>query len=148
MNKKLRLLGAMLVGLFFAGNSYAENKMIQIKGSDTEINLVQRLAESFMEKNPGNAIAVTGGGSGTGIAALINKGCDIANSSREMKTTEIEQAAGKGIDADRVIIAVDGLAVITNADNYVKRLTLEEVGKIFKGEIKNWKELGNHQSMG
>jgi len=114
----------------------------QIKGSDTEVNLVQRLSEVFMKKNPDVSIAVTGGGSGTGIAALINKQTDIANSSRAMKDEEIRQAKDNGVEPVAIIFATDGLALITNQGLPVESLTLEKVAKIFKGEINNWKEVG------
>ena len=112
----------------------------QVKGSDTEVNLVQRLAEVFMEKNPDASIAVTGGGSGTGIAALINEQTDIANSSRAMKNEEIEQAEEKGVEPTAIIFAIDGLAIITHESLPIGSLTLEEVAEIFKGEIADWKE--------
>ncbi len=116
--------------------------MLQIKGSDTLINLVQRLAEVYMEKNPGKFIAVTGGGSGTGISALINGKCDIADASRGMKAKEVDQAASRGVTAKRVVIAMDGLSVIVHPDNTVKKFTIDELGKIFRGEVTNWSELG------
>jgi phosphate transport system substrate-binding protein len=116
--------------------------MIQIKGSDTLINLVQRLAEEYMEENPGARIAVTGGGSGTGIAALINKKTDIANASRLMKPKEVLKAKDAGVVSKRVVIAMDGLSVIVNAGNRIDKLTMNEIGKIFRGEVKNWQEIG------
>jgi len=138
-----RLLGILILGLGFIWVSNAQAQdMLQIKGSDTLINLVQRLAESYMEENPGKYIAVTGGGSGTGIAALMNNKCDIANASRLMKDKEIEQASDLGIDVKRVVIAIDGLSVITNPGNPVTKLTVDEIGKIFRGEITNWKDVG------
>ncbi|MGA1840316.1 MAG: PstS family phosphate ABC transporter substrate-binding protein [bacterium] len=131
----------LLIFMVSIQNGYAES-MLQIKGSDTLINLVQRLAEVYMEKNEGKVIAVTGGGSGTGIAALINGKCDIANASRLMKDKEVDQANERGVDPKRVVIAMDGLSVITNAKNPITKLTVDEIGKIFRGEITNWKELG------
>jgi len=119
----------------------AENS-IQIKGSDTEVNLVQRLSEVYMEKLPGASIAVTGGGSGTGIAALINKQTDIANSSRPMKSAEIEQARAKGVEPVPIIFALDGLAVITHESLPIDSLNIKEVADVFKGKISNWKSLG------
>ena len=116
--------------------------MVQVKGSDTLINLVQRLAEVYMQKQPGKVVAVTGGGSGTGIAALINGKCDIANSSRLIKDKEIAQARERKVDPKRVIIAIDGLCVVTNAKNPVDKLTMDQLGKMFRGEIKNWKDVG------
>jgi phosphate transport system substrate-binding protein len=116
--------------------------LIQIKGSDSEVNLVQRLAEVFMKKHPDANIAVTGGGSGTGIAALINKTTDIANSSRGMEPKEEEAAKKAGVQPFRIIFATDGISIITNPANPITKLTLEQLGKIFKGEITHWKEVG------
>jgi phosphate transport system substrate-binding protein len=124
-----------------ATDVFARN-MVQVKGSDTLINLVQKLAEVYMQKNPGKIIAVTGGGSGTGIAALVNGKCDIANSSRLIKDKEIAQARERKIDPKRVVIAIDGLCIVTNGKNPVDKLTLDQLGRIFRGEIKNWKEVG------
>jgi len=117
-------------------------KMIQIKGSDTMVNIVQILAEKYMTLNPGAAIAVLGGGSGTGISALINRTCDIANHSREWKQKEIDLAWEKGIKPRFFIIAVDGLSIIVNEKNPIEKLTMEELGAIYRGEIKNWKAFG------
>lgn len=117
-------------------------EMLQIKGSDTLINLVQRLSEVYMEKNPGKMVAVTGGGSGTGIAALINGKCDIANASRGMQQKEFDQAHAGGVNPERIVIAMDGLSVIVNGNNRITQLTMDQLGKIFRGEVKNWSELG------
>jgi phosphate transport system substrate-binding protein len=137
------VLAVMVMGLVFGGMLKAEaQNMIQVKGSDSEVNLVQRLAEVFMKKNPGVNIAVTGGGSGTGIAALINKQTDIANSSRELSSKEEESAKGAGVNPFRIVVATDGLSAIVHPENPVKKLTLEQLGKIFKGEITNWNQVG------
>lgn len=138
-----KILITLFLSLFLltAAPSFAQD-MVQIKGSDTLINVVQRLAEVYMEKNPGDYIAVTGGGSGTGVAALINKKCDIANASRLLKDKEIDQAAQGGIDAKRVVIAIDGLSVIVNPENPVTQLSIDEIGAIFRGDITNWSEVG------
>ena len=125
---------------FGATGSYAE--MIQIKGSDTLINLVQRLAEEYMDTDGRHMVAVTGGGSGTGVAALINGRCDVANSSRPMKEHELKQAEARGVTPQEVVIAMDGLSVIVHPDNTVDKLTVAEIGKIFRGEATNWSELG------
>lgn len=138
----------MVIAVAFAtlalGASYcgAAEKMVQVKGSDTLINMVQKLAEVYMAKKPGTAIAVTGGGSGTGIAAMINKTCDIANSSRDMKASEVEKAMAKGVDPKRVVVAIDGLCIITNAQNPVTKLTMDQIGKIYRGEVTNWADVG------
>ena len=122
--------------------SVASAEMIQIKGSDTIINLVQKLAEVYMQQNPGVKISVTGGGSGTGIAAIINKKCHIADASRAISAKEMESAAAAGVSPTRIVIAIDGLSVVVNADNPVSRLTSGQIGKIFKGEVTNWSEVG------
>ncbi len=120
----------------------AQKKMVQVKGSDTMVNLVQILAEEYMAKNPGAAIAVLGGGSGTGITAIINGTCDIANHSREWKPKELDLAYEKGIKPRIFAIAVDALSIIVNNKNPIETLTMAQVGAIFRGEIKNWKALG------
>jgi phosphate transport system substrate-binding protein len=128
--------------LVFAPGLQAQKKMIQIKGSDTLVNLVQILAEEYMVKYPETPIAVLGGGSGTGISALINGTCDIADHSREWKQSEIDQAAKKGVKPRFFVIAVDGLSIIVNAENPLERLTMDQVGAIYRGEVKNWKDVG------
>ncbi len=116
--------------------------VIQIKGSDTMVNLAQAWAEKYMEENPEDFVSVTGGGSGTGIAALINGSCDIAMSSREIKPKEIELAGKNGIEPFEIKAALDGLAVVVNPQNPVDKLTTAQLADIFTGKIKNWKELG------
>lgn len=135
------LVGLGLIAAPQAGLAQRQ-KMVQIKGSDTMVNLVQILAEEFMAKNPGTALAVMGGGSGTGITAIINQTCDIANHSRDWKQKEIDQAWEKGVQPRFFAIAVDGLSVIVNAANPLEKLTMAEVGSLYRGEIKNWKQLG------
>ncbi len=120
----------------------AQKKMLQIKGSDTMVNLVQILAEEYMAKNPGTALAVLGGGSGTGITAIINQTCDIANHSREWKQKEIDLAWEKGVKPRFFVIAVDGLSIIVHESNPLAKLTVEELSAIYRGEIKNWKMVG------
>jgi phosphate transport system substrate-binding protein len=117
-------------------------KMIQVKGSDTMVNLVQILAEEYMSQNPGASLAVLGGGSGTGITGLINQTCDIADHSREWKQKEIDQAWEKGVTPRFFVVAVDGLSIIVNAKNNLDKLTMAQVGALYRGEIKNWKVLG------
>jgi phosphate transport system substrate-binding protein len=119
----------------------AQAATLQVKGSDTLINVVQKLAEDYMTKS-GAAISVTGGGSGTGVAALLNKQCDLANSSRLMKEKEIATAQEKGIDVRRVVVAIDGLAVVVNPACGVTQLTKDQVGKIFRGEATDWSQVG------
>ena len=139
---RMWMLVIVIGSLALVGAEAQSQKMIQVKGSDSEVNLVQKLAEVFMQKNPGVNIAVTGGGSGTGIAALINKTTDIANSSRDLSPKEEEAAKKAGVSPFRVVFATDGISVIVHPDNPVNKLTLEQLGKIFKGDITNWKEVG------
>ena len=119
---------------------------LQVKGSDTEVNLVQRLAEMYMKKDPNASIAVTGGGSGVGIAAIINKTTDLCNASRPMKDSEVAKAKANGVNPVGVAFAVDGLSVIVNAKNSVKHLTMDQIGQIYRGEVSNWKQLGGPDS--
>lgn len=139
--KKNFMLLTIIIGLLFAGNILAQD-FIQIKGSDTIVNLSQKLAEAYMEKNPNVSIAVTGGGSGVGIASLIANRVQIANSSREMKEKEFAQAKENGVIPTEIAIAIDGLSVTVNSSNPIKSLTKDQVGAIFRGEISNWSEVG------
>lgn len=127
---------------FMSGRAYAAQDMVQIKGSDTMVNLGQAWAESFMEEHPEALIAVTGGGSGTGIAALLSKTCDIAECSREMKQKEKDLGLQKGVNPQEYIVALDGLAVVVSLKNPVDKLTVKQLADIFSGKITNWKELG------
>ena len=134
----------VLVVLLIASPAFARSgkNSIQIKGSDTMVNLGQAWAEKYMEKNPEEFIAVTGGGSGTGIASLLSGTCDIAMSSREIKQKEIDQAKLKGINPKEIKVALDGIAVVVNPKNQVDKLTLDQLAGIFTGKIINWKEVG------
>ena len=133
---------AMAIGCLAAPLVGAQGRMLQVKGSDTMVNLVQILAEEFMAKNPKSPVAVLGGGSGTGITALINGTTAIANHSREMSQKEINQAWEKGVNPRNFAVAVDGLSIIVNAGNPLEKLTMAQVGAIYRGEIKNWKAVG------
>jgi len=121
---------------------HAKEKMIQIKGSDTIVNLSQAWAEAFMTENPQTSLAVTGGGSGTGIAALINGTTDIANASRKIKKKELDDAQKNGSYPEEFKVAIDALAVIVNPANPVKELTIDQLSGIFTGKITNWNEVG------
>ncbi len=134
---------AVLVGcLALAGGAAAEELRgsIQIKGSDTMVNLCQAWAEAFMVMHPMVNVAVTGGGSGTGIASLIGGTCDLAASSRKM--TPAETARVKGAAPQEWTVALDGIAVVVHPDNPVKRLTLEQLADLFTGDIRTWSALG------
>lgn len=120
----------------------ARSQAIQVKGSDTMVNLGQAWAETYMGKHPGASVAVTGGGSGTGIAALINGTADIAQASREMKEQEKQQAAARGIEPAEHTVALDALTVAVHPSNPVKRLTAAQLSDIYTRKVTNWKELG------
>jgi len=115
---------------------------ITVKGSDTMVILGQRWAEEFMKANQDVTIQVTGGGSGTGIAALINGTTALANSSRPIKDEEKAQAKKNGINVVEFKTAMDGLAVVVNSANPVQHLSMKQIGKIYTGYINNWKEVG------
>jgi phosphate transport system substrate-binding protein len=140
MKIKIVLLTSML-GLILFGSALSLD-LIQIKGSDTSVNLVQRLAEGFMDKNPNASIAVTGGGSGVGIAALIANRVAIADASRPMKDKEYAAAKENGVIPTEIVIGIDGLSVVVNESNPVTSLTIEQIGAIFRGDVSNWSEVG------
>lgn len=115
---------------------------IENKGSDTIVNLALAWAETYQAEYPDIRISVTGGGSGTGIAALINGTVDIANASRKIKDEELTEAQSKGVDPLEHIIARDAIAVIVNPENPVNELTLQQIADIYSGKITNWREVG------
>jgi phosphate transport system substrate-binding protein len=117
-------------------------EMIENKGSDTLVNLALAWAEAYMQRNPDVRISVTGGGSGTGIAALINGTVDIANASREMKPEEIAAARANGYEPKEFVVARDAIAVVVHPSNPVDGLTLQQLSDIYTGKITNWRELG------
>jgi phosphate transport system substrate-binding protein len=112
------------------------------KGSDTMVNLALAWAEKYQQLYPNVEISVTGGGSGTGIAALINGTVDIANASRQIKKEEIQQAKDNGGNPVEFVVARDAIAVIVNPENPVNQLTLQQISDIYSGKISNWKEVG------
>jgi phosphate transport system substrate-binding protein len=116
--------------------------VITVAGSDTMVNMAQAWAKKFMAENPDVQIAVKGGGSGTGITALINGQCDFADSSRTMKPEEKDQLTAKGGSAVETKVARDGVAIVVNSANAVSGLTMDQLGKIYLGTITNWKDVG------
>ncbi len=115
---------------------------LQNKGSDTLVNLALAWAEAYMATHADLRVSVTGGGSGTGIAAMVNGTVDIANASRDMTADEIAQARKNGIDPVEFTVALDAIAIVVNPQNPVDRLTLQEVSDIYTGQIDNWKYVG------
>jgi phosphate transport system substrate-binding protein len=139
----MRKLMVLVLALAFAwGVPYAEEK-ITVKGSDTMVILAQRWAEKYMGLHPDVVIQVTGGGSGTGISALINGTTDICNASRPMKPSERDKLKQRfGTRGVEIKAAQDGVAVYVNDGNPVQDLTLEQIRGIYTGKIVNWKEVG------
>lgn len=115
---------------------------IQNKGSDTIVNLALAWAEAYQKLHPEVNISVTGGGTGTGIAALINKTVDIANASRKIKDEEIASAKANGVEPVEFVIARDAIAIVVNPTNPVDQLTLRQISDIYSGKINNWSEVG------
>lgn len=115
---------------------------LKIAGSDTMVQLGQSLVKAYMAANPGKSASVQGGGSGTGIAALLNGSTDIASASREMKPKEWDLAKSKGINIKEYVIALDALAVVVHPSNKVSKLTIAQLSDIYAGKITNWKEVG------
>jgi phosphate transport system substrate-binding protein len=137
------ILGILFAAVISAGcTGQQSGESLEIIGSDTLVQLVSDMAESYNEAHPDADVIVTGGGSGTGIAALINGEVNIADASRSIKAEEIDQAKAKGIDPWEFIIARDGLAVVVNAKNPVTELTMYQTGAIYRGEITNWNQVG------
>ncbi len=133
----------LLIGVSGSIPAAAQGRNISIKGSDTMVLLGQRWAETYMKKNSGVTIQVTGGGSGVGIAALINGTTDIAEASRPMKDAEKSQLQQKrGMATVELPVALDGLAVYVHEKNPLTELTLEQLKKIYTGAAKNWKDVG------
>lgn len=142
----LSVLAALLTlvgcGKPSTGTRSSPGEMVQIKGSDTMVNLGQAWAEAYMDANQDANIAVTGGGSGTGIAAMIEGTTDIAESSRPMKDKELAQAKARGVEPVEQEVALDALSVIVNPSNPIDEITIDQLSDIFTGKISSWKQLG------
>jgi phosphate transport system substrate-binding protein len=116
---------------------------VTVKGSDTMVILAQRWAEEYMKKNPKNKVQVTGGGSGTGLAALINGTTDVANASRQIKADEVAKVKEKfGVEPVATVVAKDGVAIYVNEANPVQQLTQDQIKAIYMGDVTNWKDVG------
>jgi phosphate transport system substrate-binding protein len=141
--------GAIIGAVMLAGAIalYAATKTITVKGSDTMVILAQRWAENYMANHTDLSVVVSGGGSGVGISALINGTTDICNASRPMKEAEHEKLREKyGTPGVEIPVARDGITLYANEENPVKELSLEQIGEIFTGVIKNWKEVGGAEA--
>ncbi len=146
MKKIIMMLTVIIAGLAVFGFRPA-NETITIKGSDTMVILAQRWAEIYMNEHPDVTIQVTGGGSGTGISALINGTTDICNSSRPMKQSEKEKLKQRyntlGVE---IKVARDGLSVYVHESNPVKELSIDQLRQIYTGKITNWKDVGGNDA--
>ncbi len=146
MQKHTKLtIGAFLAVSAMALSAPTEaRELIQNKGSDTLVNVAQAWAEAYQGVNAEVAVAVSGGGSGTGIAAMINGTVDIANASRSMKQKEIDLAKSKGQDPIEHIVGYDALAVFLHKDNPMKSVTMGQLAEIYgeEGETESWTDLG------
>jgi phosphate transport system substrate-binding protein len=144
--KKMKIILGMAAIVMIAAIGFAfmpAPKKITVKGSDTMVILAQKWAEVYMKSHPQTIVQVTGGGSGTGISALINGATDICNSSRPMKQSEMDKLKDRyatlGIE---IPCAKDGVTIFLNESNPVKELTIRQLSGIFSGKIRNWKEVG------
>ena len=140
-NKTIVIL--LLVTILVTGGAFMQQTKITVKGSDTLVILAQRWAEMYMQKYPTTSIQVTGGGSGVGIAALINGTTDIANSSRPIKPSEVQKLKDRhntlGVE---IPCAKDGITIYLHESNKVKELSLKQLSDIYQAKITNWKQLG------
>ena len=139
-----RLLTAIVTVLSLAACGGEQRQLIQNKGSDTLVNIAQAWAEAYQAVDPSVVVAVSGGGTGTGIAALINGTVDIANASREMEPEEIELARKGGHDPIEHTVGYDALAVYLHPDNPIDALSLEQLAAIYGdgGSFTKWTDLG------
>lgn len=141
MNKYLKHVMIVALTMVLAcGTAFGQG--IVIKGSTTVLPVAQKTLEAYMKANPGVNISLSGGGSGDGIKALVDKMTDIANSSREIKEKEVELAKAKGVNPVATIVAIDAIVPIVHPRNKVSNLTIDQLSQIYQGKITNWKEVG------
>lgn len=137
---KKAALGLLMLSLT-AGAAIAAESIV-IKGSTTVLPVAQGTLEAYMKANPGVQMSLSGGGSGEGIKALIDKTTDIATSSREIKKEEIALAENKGVKPVAHVVAVDAIIPVVNPKNKVNNLSIDQLSQIYQGKITNWKEVG------
>jgi phosphate binding protein len=126
----------LMTGVVFAAEP------IVIKGSTTVLPIAQATLEAYMKKNPGVQMSLSGGGSGEGIKALLDKTTDIADSSREIKKEEIELAETRGVKPVAHVVAYDAIIPVVHPKNKVSNLSIDQLSQIYQGKITNWKEVG------
>ncbi|MBI5592706.1 MAG: phosphate ABC transporter substrate-binding protein [Deltaproteobacteria bacterium] len=141
MKKMNWITGIMSLAMVFS-TSLAHAGNVSINGSTTVLPIAQKTAEAFMKEHPDVKISISGGGSGNGIKALIDKTTDIADSSRAIEAKEIEQAKAKGSNPVEFIVSFDCIIPVVHSTNPLKNITLDQLKGIYTGEIKNWKEIG------
>ncbi len=128
--------------LLYGSPILATETIVVVKGSTTVLPIAQSCAEVFMEENPAISISVQGGGSGVGIASLIDGTCNIANASRPIKEKEIATAQEKGVNPVETVIARDAIVLVVHPSNALAGLTLAEIKAIYTGKVSNWSEVG------
>ncbi|MBN1793478.1 MAG: phosphate ABC transporter substrate-binding protein [Candidatus Omnitrophica bacterium] len=142
-SKILALLVAVsLIGAFVVATDALAGKTITIKGSTTVLPIAQVCAEEYMRKNPSAYISVQGGGSGVGIAGIVDGTCDIGDASRPIKDKELEQAVSRGVSPKAHVVAMDGIAVVVHPSNSVSAFTKQQIKDIYTGKVSNWSEVG------
>jgi phosphate transport system substrate-binding protein len=132
---------AMAAFAMMSGMSFADQSIV-IKGSTTVLPVAQGTLEAYMKANPGVQMSLSGGGSGEGVKALIDKTTDIATSSREIKKEEVALAASKGVKPVAHVVAYDAIIPVVHPKNKVKNLSIDQLSQIYQGKITNWKEVG------
>ncbi len=140
--KKYFVKGIVVGAALLIGVQAMAAENLVVKGSTTVLPIAQAAGEAFMKKNPAINVSISGGGSGDGIKALIDKTTDIADSSRDLKPEEVQLAESKGVKPKGFEVAYDAIVPIVNPANPVKDLTVEQLSLIYQGKIESWKELG------
>lgn len=140
-------MAILVATVLITGASFMQQTKITVKGSDTMVILAQRWAEIYMKQHPETSVQVTGGGSGVGLAALINGTTDIATSSRPIKSTEVEKLKARyntlGVE---IPCAKDGITIYLNESNKVKELSLKQLSDIYQARVTNWKQVGGEDA--
>ncbi len=141
--KVSKIISSLVLGfsMLLGGQALAAEQIV-VNGSTTVLPVMQKAAESYMAANPGVEIAISGGGSGNGIKALIDGLCNIAMASRDIKENEVALAKKNGVDPQRIPVAIDALLPVVHPSNPVSDLTMDQLKDIYTGKIKNWKEIG------
>jgi phosphate transport system substrate-binding protein len=136
-----KVVWGLTIFCFMTGTALAAESIV-IKGSTTVLPIAQAALEAYMKANPGVQISLSGGGSGEGVKALIDKTTDIATSSREIKKEEITLAETKGVKPLAHVVAFDAIIPVVNPKNKVSNLSIDQLSQIYQGKITNWKEVG------